>query len=81
MDNYRKTIVPKAGDPMIVARLICDVAEKPRPALRHVVGADGRLLRMLRSMLPASVFERMLAGPVAKALAPTARRSGAAQPE
>ncbi len=73
MDNYKKTIVPKAGDPMVVARLICDVAEKPRPALRHVVGGDGRLLRALRSLLPASAFERMLGGTVARALGPSAR--------
>ncbi len=73
MDNYKKTIVPKAGDPNVVARVICDVAEDPRPALRHVVESDGRLLRMLRSMLLAALFERMLAGPVFRALGPSAR--------
>jgi NAD(P)-dependent dehydrogenase (short-subunit alcohol dehydrogenase family) len=69
--EYNANIRPKAGDPAVVARKVCDVAEHPRPKLRYVVGQDGRTLRAMRSLLPASLFEGIFIGMVRKARAST----------
>jgi NAD(P)-dependent dehydrogenase (short-subunit alcohol dehydrogenase family) len=62
MKYFQEKILPKVGDPKVVATLLADVAEKKNPKLRYVVGKDGVLLRRMRSMLPASTFEGIFIG-------------------
>lgn len=44
----------------VVADLIVRILETPRPKLRYVVGKDARMALLMRRLLPASVFERMI---------------------
>jgi NAD(P)-dependent dehydrogenase (short-subunit alcohol dehydrogenase family) len=59
IEQYRKHIVQRASDPMIVARLLTKLAEKSAPKLRYAVGADSKLVRLLRSLLPWLLFEAL----------------------
>jgi NAD(P)-dependent dehydrogenase (short-subunit alcohol dehydrogenase family) len=68
MEMYRRTVIPNAGNPNVVAKLIADVAAQTRPKLRYVAGRDGKLLRLLRSVLSASQFQRIFVRQVAKHL-------------
>jgi NAD(P)-dependent dehydrogenase (short-subunit alcohol dehydrogenase family) len=69
--TFKEQVVPKAGDPQDVARVIADVVEARRPALRYVVGKQPRLMRRLRSWLPEALFERLFAHGVARAMRTT----------
>jgi NAD(P)-dependent dehydrogenase (short-subunit alcohol dehydrogenase family) len=57
LEQYRKHIVARARNPEIVARLVADVAEKDRPRLRYATGVDTAIVRLLRAILPWSMFE------------------------
>lgn len=46
--------------PQAVADLIARVLEIPNPKLRYVIGRDARIALLLRRMLPAGVFERLM---------------------
>ena len=48
------------ADPQIVADLIARVVENPHPKLRYVIGKDARIALLLRGILPAGLFERMI---------------------
>jgi NAD(P)-dependent dehydrogenase (short-subunit alcohol dehydrogenase family) len=48
------------ADPQVVADLIARIVENPRPRLRYVVGRDAKMGLMLRRILPAGIFERMI---------------------
>ena len=48
------------ANPQIVADVIARVLETPHPKLRYVVGKDARMALMMRRILPAGIFERML---------------------
>lgn len=48
------------GNAQVVADLIARILETPRPKLRYVVGKDARMALMMRRLLPAGVFERMI---------------------
>jgi hypothetical protein len=48
------------ANPQVVANVIARVLETPHPKLRYVVGKDARMALMMRRILPAGLFERML---------------------
>jgi NAD(P)-dependent dehydrogenase (short-subunit alcohol dehydrogenase family) len=48
------------ANPQIVADLIARILETPNPRLRYVVGRDAKMALLMRGLLPASVFERMI---------------------
>jgi NAD(P)-dependent dehydrogenase (short-subunit alcohol dehydrogenase family) len=48
------------ANPQVVANVIARVLETPHPKLRYVVGKDARMVLMMRRILPAGLFERML---------------------
>jgi NAD(P)-dependent dehydrogenase (short-subunit alcohol dehydrogenase family) len=50
----------KKADPRPVIDCIAAVLENPRPKLRYVVGSDAKMGLLLRSLLPWSVFERLI---------------------
>jgi NAD(P)-dependent dehydrogenase (short-subunit alcohol dehydrogenase family) len=50
----------KRPDPQVVADVIAGILETPHPKLRYVVGRDARMTLMMRRLLPAGVFERMI---------------------
>lgn len=50
-----------AADPQQVAEAIVGCVRSPRPALRYVVGVDLKRLMVARKVLPAALFERLLA--------------------
>jgi NAD(P)-dependent dehydrogenase (short-subunit alcohol dehydrogenase family) len=50
----------KKADPQPVIDRIVAVLENPRPKLRYVVGRDAQMGLLLRSLLPWSVFERLI---------------------
>ncbi len=50
----------KKADPQAVVDVIAAVLENPRPKLRYVVGTDAKTGLLLRSLLPWSVFERLI---------------------
>jgi NAD(P)-dependent dehydrogenase (short-subunit alcohol dehydrogenase family) len=50
---------PKA-DPQIVADGIAAILDDPRPRLRSVFGSQAKMTLMLRRLLPAWAFERLL---------------------
>jgi NAD(P)-dependent dehydrogenase (short-subunit alcohol dehydrogenase family) len=47
-------------NPQIVADAIAGILETPHPKLRYVVGRDARMTLMMRRLLPAGMFERMV---------------------
>ena len=60
---WRSRIEQSAKDranPRIVAELIARVVENPHPKLRYAVGKDARMALLLRGLLPAAWFERMI---------------------
>jgi NAD(P)-dependent dehydrogenase (short-subunit alcohol dehydrogenase family) len=48
------------ANPQIVADLIAHILENPQPKLRYLVGKDANGAILMRRLLPASVFERMI---------------------
>ncbi|HEY3704056.1 MAG TPA: SDR family NAD(P)-dependent oxidoreductase [Terracidiphilus sp.] len=50
----------KKADPQAVADAIARIVDNPRPRLRYVLGTDARVGLLLRTLLPASLFERMI---------------------
>jgi NAD(P)-dependent dehydrogenase (short-subunit alcohol dehydrogenase family) len=61
--GWRNRIEQSAKDranPQIVADLIARVVENPHPKLRYVIGNDARMALLLRAILPAGLFERMI---------------------
>lgn len=50
----------KRANPQPVIDRIVAVLENPRPKLRYVVGRDAKMGLLLRSLLPWSVFERLI---------------------
>jgi len=59
LDRLKKSSKRRAN-PQIVADLIAGILEDPHPKLRYVVGRDARMALLMRSLLPARVFERMM---------------------
>ena len=60
---WRSRIEQSAKDranPRIVADLIARVVENPHPNLRYAIGKDARMALLLRGLLPAAWFERMI---------------------
>ncbi len=61
--GWRSRIEQGAKDranPQLVADLIASILETPHPKLRYVVGKDARMALLMRALLPAGLFERML---------------------
>jgi NAD(P)-dependent dehydrogenase (short-subunit alcohol dehydrogenase family) len=60
--KWRKNVESgqKKADPQVVADCIVRALETPKPKLRYVVGTDARMGLMMRGILPAGVFERMI---------------------
>jgi NAD(P)-dependent dehydrogenase (short-subunit alcohol dehydrogenase family) len=54
----------KKADPTVVSRLVADICETPNPRLRYVVGRDANMGRLLKRVLPWSVFEKLVGGRV-----------------
>ena len=52
--------LPKA-DPIVVARLIVDIAQDPHPRLRYLVGRDAQLQLALKRFLPWKWQEKIMA--------------------
>jgi NAD(P)-dependent dehydrogenase (short-subunit alcohol dehydrogenase family) len=50
----------KREDPGAVARLIARVAEDPNPKLRYLIGRDAFLQVVLKSLVPFSLYERLI---------------------
>lgn len=50
----------KRRDPREVARLIARVADDPNPKLRYLVGRDAYLQVILKSLVPFSLYERLI---------------------
>jgi NAD(P)-dependent dehydrogenase (short-subunit alcohol dehydrogenase family) len=48
------------ANPQDVADLIARILETAKPRLRYVVGNDARMTLLMRRMLPAGVFERLM---------------------
>ena len=48
------------ANPQVVADLIAGILENPRPKLRYVVGRDARMALLMRRLLPANLFERLI---------------------
>ena len=48
------------ANPQEVADLIARVVETPEPKLRYVIGRDARMALLMRKVLPAGVFERLM---------------------
>jgi NAD(P)-dependent dehydrogenase (short-subunit alcohol dehydrogenase family) len=50
----------KRANPEVVADTIALILENPKPKLRYVVGKDAKMALIMRRILPAGVFERMV---------------------
>jgi NAD(P)-dependent dehydrogenase (short-subunit alcohol dehydrogenase family) len=48
------------ANPQVVADLIARILETPEPRLRYLIGRDARMAILMRRMLPARVFERLM---------------------
>jgi len=57
--EYTKNKIVK-HDPIQVARLIAAIARDRNPRLRYVVGTDAHIQKLLKKMLPWSMYERLL---------------------
>ena len=60
---WRSRIEQSAKDranPQVVADLIARILETSRPKLRYAVGKDARMALLMRRILPAGLFERMI---------------------
>ena len=62
IEGWRKRITgeKKRADPRPVVDLIANVLENPRPKLRFVVGNDAKAALVIRTLLPWSLFERII---------------------
>jgi len=49
------------ANPQIVADKIAEILESPKPKLRYVVGKNAKMGLIMRRILPAGMFERMVA--------------------
>jgi len=61
--RWQSRIEASANDranPQEVADLIARILETPEPKLRYVIGRDARMALLMRKMLPAGVFERLM---------------------
>jgi NAD(P)-dependent dehydrogenase (short-subunit alcohol dehydrogenase family) len=54
-----ETAKPRAN-PQVVADGIAAILDNPRPRLRYVFGRDAKMILLLRRLLPAWAFERLL---------------------
>jgi len=50
----------RRADPQVVADLIAHILDTPEPKLRYVVGRDAQLALLMRRLLPAGLFERLM---------------------
>lgn len=50
----------RRADPQVVANLIAHILDSPEPKLRYVVGMDARIALLMRRLLPAGMFERLM---------------------
>lgn len=50
----------RRANPQAVAELIARILETPEPKLRYVIGNDARMALLMRRVLPASIFERLM---------------------
>jgi NAD(P)-dependent dehydrogenase (short-subunit alcohol dehydrogenase family) len=50
----------KRANPEVVADTIALILENPKPKLRYVVGKDAKMALIMRRILPAGLFERMV---------------------
>ena len=48
------------ANPQIVADLIANILQNPHPKLRYVIGRDARMALLMRRILPARAFERLI---------------------
>jgi len=48
------------ANPQEVADLIARILETPTPKLRYVIGRDARMALLMRKIMPASLFERLM---------------------
>ncbi|MBS1806504.1 MAG: SDR family oxidoreductase [Acidobacteria bacterium] len=48
------------ANPQAIADLIARILETPNPKLRYVIGKDARMALLVRRVLPASLFERLM---------------------
>jgi NAD(P)-dependent dehydrogenase (short-subunit alcohol dehydrogenase family) len=51
--------IPKA-DPIVVARAVVAIAQKPNPKLRYLVGRDAKIQLALKRLLPWRTYERLI---------------------
>jgi len=52
----------KKADPTVVSRVVANICETPHPRLRYVVGRDANIGRVLKGLLPWTLFEKMIGG-------------------
>jgi hypothetical protein len=52
--------LPKA-DPIVVARIIVEIAQDPNPKLRYLVGRDAKIQLALKRILPWKWHEKVVA--------------------
>jgi NAD(P)-dependent dehydrogenase (short-subunit alcohol dehydrogenase family) len=50
----------KLSDPKRVALLIADLADRPNPRLRYIIGKDAKILIYSRALLPFRIFEKQM---------------------
>jgi NAD(P)-dependent dehydrogenase (short-subunit alcohol dehydrogenase family) len=48
------------ANPQVVADVIAQIVENPRPKPRYVVGNDAKMMLVLRRILPTGIFERLI---------------------
>ena len=48
------------ANPQAVADLIARIVDTPEPRLRYVIGRDARMALLMRRVLPATLFERLM---------------------
>ena len=63
MTRWRAKLAQSAknrADPQVVADAVAGILENPKPKLRYVVGHDARMTLMMRRLLPAGLFERIV---------------------
>lgn len=63
VSRWRERLDRSAKDranPQLVADLIARILETPHPKLRYVIGRDARMALLMRRLLPARAFERLI---------------------
>jgi len=48
------------ANPQVVADMIAVILENPKPKLRYAVGRDAKMALLMRGLLPAGIFERLI---------------------